>query len=145
MPQCFDRFAWFLPAVAAVACAGAVALQARAQSPAISGNAVGVGNPENGKAVFEKCAACHALDDSGTDGPSLKGVFGRKAGTRDDYRYSAAMVRSGIVWTADTIDAYVADPQGYIRGNRMSFAGITDKSERQDLIAYLVQATKPQE
>jgi len=98
---------------------------------------------ERGKAVFEKCAACHALDaGTKTDGPILQGVFGRKAGSRDDYRYSSAMARSGVVWQATTLDAYIADPQGYIKGNRMSFAGITDKAERDDLIAYLELATR---
>ena len=98
---------------------------------------------ENGKAAFEKCAACHALDvETKMDGPNLKGVFGRKAGSRDDYRYSAAMARSGVVWDAVTLDAYIADPQAYIKGNRMSFAGISDKAERDDLIAYLEQATR---
>lgn len=98
---------------------------------------------EKGKAAFEKCAACHALDaDAKTDGPSLKGVFGRKAGSRDDYRYSAAMRRSEVVWDAMTLDAYIADPQGYIKGNRMAFAGMSDRAEREDLIAYLEQATR---
>jgi cytochrome c len=101
------------------------------------------GDPATGQAVFEQCAACHALDDPKPSGPSLKGVFGRKAGSRDDYRYSVAMARSGVVWDAATLDAYVADPQGYIKGNRMSFAGVTEKSDRDALIAYLEQATRP--
>jgi cytochrome c len=101
------------------------------------------GDPSKGKVVFEQCAACHALDEAKTDGPSLKGVFGRKAGSRDDYRYSAAMARSDVVWDATTLDAYLANPQEYIKGNRMSFAGVTDKSDRDDLIAYLEQATRP--
>jgi cytochrome c len=101
------------------------------------------GDPEKGRASFEKCAACHAIGDpTKSDGPDLKGVFGRKAGARDDYRYSAAMQRSDVVWSADTLDRYLADPQGFIRGNRMSFAGITDQQEREDLIAYLEAATK---
>jgi cytochrome c len=104
-------------------------------------------SPERGSAVFEKCAACHALDDNPDSvrqlaGPSLKGVFGRKAASREDFRYSPAMTRSGVVWNAETIDAFIADPQAYIRGNRMSFAGITEKAERSDLIAYLAQAAK---
>jgi cytochrome c len=69
-------------------------------------------------------------------------VFGRKAGSLEDYRYSAAMKRSDVVWTAMTLDAYIADPQSYIKGNRMAFAGIADATERQDLIAYLEQATR---
>jgi cytochrome c len=100
-------------------------------------------DPDKGKGLFEKCAACHAVgEDAMTDGPSLKGLFGRKAGSREDYRYSAAMKRSEVVWSAETLDAYITDPQGYIRGNRMAFAGMSDKQERDDLIAYIEQATK---
>ena len=99
-------------------------------------------DPEKGKTAFQKCAACHSVDDTKSDGPRLKGVFGRKAASLDDYRYSAAMTRSEIVWDAKTLDAYIADPQGYIRGNRMTFSGISDPEERADLIAYLEQATK---
>ena len=101
---------------------------------------------DKGKAVFEQCAACHSLDGSGDfDGPTLKGVIGRKAGALDDYRYSAAMKRSGVTWDAATLDQYVADPQAFIPGNRMAFAGIADKTQREDLIAYLTIATKQSE
>jgi len=98
---------------------------------------------EKGKALFEQCAACHSLDGTGDyDGPTLKGVIGRKAGSLEDYRYSAAMKRSDVVWDAATIDKYVADPQAFIPGNRMAFAGISDKTQREDLIAFLAVATK---
>jgi cytochrome c2 len=98
---------------------------------------------EKGKALFEQCAACHSLDGTGDyDGPTLKGVIGRKAGSLEDYRYSAAMKRSEVVWDAATIDKYVADPQAFIPGNRMAFAGISDKTQREDLIAFLAVATK---
>ena len=98
---------------------------------------------EKGKAVFEQCAACHSLDGTGDyDGPTLKGVIGRKAGSLEDYRYSAAMKRSDVVWDAETLDKYVADPQAFIPGNRMAFAGITDKTQRDDLVAFLAVATK---
>ena len=99
---------------------------------------------EKGKATFVKCAACHTLraELKNVLGPTLEGVFGRRAGSREDYRYSPAMRRSTITWTADTIGAYIADPQGYIRNNRMPFEGIKDAAERADLIAYLEQATK---
>ena len=98
---------------------------------------------EKGKAVFEQCAACHSLDGSGDyDGPTLKGVIGRKAGSLEDYRYSAAMKRSDVTWDAGTLDKYVADPQAFIPGNRMAFAGISDNTQRDDLVAYLVVATK---
>ena len=98
---------------------------------------------ENGKKVFDQCAACHSLGEPGDfEGPSLKGVFGRQAGSLEDYRYSAAMKRSGVTWDAASLDTYVTDPQAFIPGNRMAFAGIADKSQRDDLIAYLAVATK---
>ena len=98
---------------------------------------------EKGKVVFEQCAACHSLDGAGDfDGPTLKGVIGRKAGSLEDYRYSAAMKRSDVVWDAMTLDQYAADPQAFIPGNRMAFAGIADKTSRDDLIAFLAVATK---
>ena len=101
-------------------------------------------DPERGKSLFEQCAACHGVgDETETDGPTLKGVIGRKAGSLEDYRYSAAMKRSDITWAPVALDAYITDPQGYIKGNRMAFAGITDPAERADLIAYLEQATRP--
>ena len=98
---------------------------------------------EKGKALFEQCAACHTLDGTTEgDGPTLQGVVGRKAASRDDYRYSAAMTRSGVTWDAAALDAYIADPEAFIPGNRMAFAGIPNKSERDDLIAYLEAATR---
>jgi cytochrome c len=100
-------------------------------------------DPDKGKAVFEQCAACHSLDGGGdTDGPTLKGVIGRKAGSLEDYRYSAAMKRSDVTWDAAALDKYVTDPQASIPGNRMAFAGIGDKAQRDDLIAYLQAATR---
>ena len=100
-------------------------------------------DPDKGKAAFEQCAACHSLGEAGDhDGPTLKSVFGRKAGSLEDYRYSTAMKRSAVTWDAMTLDQYVMDPQAFIPGNRMAFAGITDKAERDDLIAYLAIATK---
>ena len=109
----------------------------------LSTSLVRAADPEKGKAVFEQCAACHSVDGSGDyDGPTLKGVMGRKAGSLEDYRYSAAMKRADIVWDAATLDKYVTDPQALIPGNRMAFAGIADKDQRDDLIAYLAAATR---
>ena len=100
-------------------------------------------DPDKGKAVFEQCAACHSLGDPGDyDGPMLKGVMGRKAGSLEDYRYSVAMKRSDVTWDATNLDKYVTDPQAFIPGNRMAFAGISDKAQRDDLIAYLAVAAR---
>lgn len=100
-------------------------------------------DPDKGKVAFEQCAACHSLGEAGDyDGPTLKGIIGRKAGSLDDYRYSAAMKRSDVTWDAAALDKYIADPQAFIPGNRMAFAGISDKALRDDLMAYLAVATK---
>lgn len=109
---------------------------------ATSASRVRAADIEKGKAAFEQCAACHSLDGSGDyDGPSLKGIIGRKAGSLEDYRYSAAMKRSDVTWDAATLDKYVTDPQAFIPGNRMAFAGIADTTQRDDLIAFLAVAT----
>ena len=98
---------------------------------------------EKGKALFEKCAACHSLDaGKNQDAPSLFGIFGRKIASVEEYRYSAAMKRSDVVWADRTLDTFIEDPQAFIPGNRMPFDGLKDKSEREDLLAYLELATK---
>jgi cytochrome c len=101
------------------------------------------GDAAKGEARFQECAACHRLEAGVNEmGPSLHGVFSRKAGELADFRYSPAMRRSGIVWTAETLDKYLADPQGFVPANRMPYAGMANPSDRADLIAYLQKATK---
>jgi cytochrome c len=101
------------------------------------------GDAARGEARFQECAACHRLDAGANEvGPSLHGIFMRKAGELADFRYSPAMKRSGVTWTPETIDKYIADPQALIPANRMPYAGLASASDRADLIAYLVKATK---
>ena len=64
------------------------------------------------------------------------------AGALDDFRYSPALKRSGITWTPQTMDAFIADPQKAVPGNRAPFAGLPDARDRADLIAYMLQAFK---
>ena len=101
------------------------------------------GDAARGEAHFKECAACHKLA-AGTNevGPSLHGIFSRKAGEITDFRYSPAMKRSGVSWTPETLDKYLADPQAFIPANRMPYAGMSNATERADLIAYLQKATK---
>src|SRR4051794_6533006 len=91
-----------------------------------------------GEKVFEECRACHTTD-AGVNlvGPSLRGVIGRKSGALDDFRYSPAMKRADIVWTRQTLDAFIADPQGIVPANRMPFSGIPDAKSRAAVIEYL--------
>jgi cytochrome c len=90
-----------------------------------------------GKKVFEQCAACHTVDGESPVGPTLKSIVGRKAGSIAGFRYSRVMKSSSVVWDERALDAYIADPQAFMPGNLMPFAGIMDAGERASLIAYL--------
>ena len=128
---------WRLLGVAIAAVAASTPLVRALPAAALEAGA----DADKGKVVFEQCGACHSLGEPGDyDGPTLKGVIGRKAGSIEDYRYSAAMKRSEVVWDASSLDKYLADPQAFIPGNRMAFAGISDKAQRDDLIAYIAAA-----
>jgi cytochrome c len=108
---------------------------------AAAGMARADGDAARGEKKFEECAACHKIERSEDNvGPSLHGVFGRKAGTLADFRYSPALKRSGITWTAQTLDTFLADPQKVVPANRMPYAGLAEASDRADLIAYLQKA-----
>jgi cytochrome c len=101
------------------------------------------GDPARGEKRFEECATCHTVERGVNNvGPSLNGVIGRKAGEIADFRYSPAMKKSGLTWTPQTLDTFIADPQKEVPGNRMPFAGMPEAGDRADLIAYLQKATK---
>ena len=100
------------------------------------------GDAAKGEQKFQDCAACHKLEpNANAVGPTLHHVFGRKAGEISQFRYSPAMKRSGITWSAETLDAFLADPQAVVPANRMPYAGMTDAAERADLIAFLQKAS----
>ena len=102
------------------------------------------GDPKRGEKIFEECRACHSVERGVSNGvgPDLHGVFGRRAGEPADFRYSPALKRSGITWTPQTLDTFVADPQKMVPANRMPYDGLPDARDRADLIAYLQQAFK---
>jgi cytochrome c len=96
-----------------------------------------------GQAVFNRCKICHSLEaGKNMVGPSLHGLFGRKAGSVDNYTYSAATKDSGVVWDDDTLTKYLRDPKAFIPGDKMAFPGIKDDGQIADLLAYLHQATQ---
>lgn len=97
------------------------------------------GDPVRGKREFLRCAICHAAEANvHKAGPSLAAIYGRAAGTVESFTaYSEALSRAGIVWTEETLDAWLKDPGGFIPGNSMKASGIKDAGVRRDLIAYL--------
>ena len=109
----------------------------------LAGAARAGGDAARGEARFQDCAACHKLEAGANNvGPSLHGIFARKAGEIADFRYSPAMKRSGIVWTPETLEKFISDPQAMVPANRMPYAGMASADDRADLIAYLQNATK---
>jgi len=98
---------------------------------------------KRGEKLFEECRACHAVEPGASGvGPDLHGVIGRKAGAREDFRYSPALKKSGITWSPQTLNAYIADPQKVVPANRMPYAGMPEAKDRADLVDYLQQAFK---
>ncbi|MDJ0860355.1 MAG: c-type cytochrome [Dinoroseobacter sp.] len=95
----------------------------------------------NGERQFKrKCAICHTLTPDGKRraGPSLHGLFGRPAGSVEDYAYSDALIGTGIVWGDDTIDKlFDLGPDVFTPGSKMPMQRITETQDRLDLIAYL--------
>jgi cytochrome c2 len=122
--------------------AGALLCATALVATAIS-TALADGDAARGEKRFEECAACHSVErGSNGIGPSLHGVLGRKAGAIPEFRYSPALRRSGITWTPESLDSYLADPQKAVPANRMPYAGMPGAADRADLIAYLERATK---
>ena len=95
------------------------------------------GNLARGSDPFSQCAVCHSVDGSIGTGPTLKGLFGRTAGSVAGFRYSRAMRGAGITWDAESLDRYLQSPQDFVPGNVMPFSGVPDPGERARLIAYL--------
>ncbi|WDF75166.1 c-type cytochrome [Novosphingobium sp. KACC 22771] len=87
---------------------------------------------------FAICATCHGAHGEGSDaGPELRGVLGRKAASGTDFAYSAAMRRSGKVWTEAEIAAFLLNPQAAVPGTRMAYPGASTPAEAAALAAYV--------
>ncbi len=109
-----------------------------------AGAASAAGDKERGARAFGTCAACHSLEPGrNLTGPTLSGVWGRKAGTLDDFlRYSPALKKSGLVWNEQTLDRWLRNPEALVQGSFMQFDGVKDDRARADLIAFLKAASE---
>jgi cytochrome c len=94
------------------------------------------GDAARGKELYQAlCSSCHSFPYNGT-GPAHEGLFGRKAGGRGDYAYSDALKSATFVWNENTLDAWLADPERLVPGQKMG-DGVPAARDRADLIAYL--------
>jgi len=95
------------------------------------------GDDAHGQELFGRCVACHSLDaGKNLAGPSLSDIIGRKAGTIPGYRYSPAMVHSGLVWDRATLDKFLAAPAKLVPGGKRHIS-MPNAMDRADVIAYL--------
>lgn len=99
------------------------------------------GDAAAGQKIFAQCRACHSLEAGKNGlGPSLNKVIGRKAASEAGFKtYSPAMQKSGVTWTEDNLKKYLADPKGFVPGNRMVFAGLKKPDDAENVIAYIKQ------
>ena len=97
----------------------------------------------DGAKVFKKCSACHSITQGGGNkiGPALWGVLGRKSGSVSDYKYSKAMIAHGKPWSLEEMNGFLTKPKDWIKGTKMSYAGLKSAKERAAVILYMNENT----
>ena len=106
-------------------------------APAVASDA------DKGKKVYNKCKACHALKAGKKKvGPSLHGIMGKEAAKMKGFKYSKAMKKSGVTWDEATLDKFLTKPKKFMKGTKMSFAGLKKEADRANVIAYIMEAAK---
>ena len=97
----------------------------------------------DGEKVFKKCAACHSIAKDGGNkiGPALWGVLGRQTGSVSDYKYSKAMAAHGKTWSFEEMNSFLIKPRDWIKGTKMSYAGLKSKNDRVAVILYMNEKT----
>ena len=103
------------------------------------------GNLVSGKKIFKKCAACHSINKGGKNkiGPALYNVVGRKVGGVADYKYSKALASYDKEWTFEELNGFLQKPAAYLKGTKMSYAGLRKEKDRASVIKYLNQNNDP--
>lgn len=98
-------------------------------------------DPAAGQKASKRCATCHTFNDGGANrvGPNLWGIVGKEKGTVGGFDYSAAIRDKGGVWSYDDLNAFLANPKGFLKGTKMNFAGVRKVEDRANIIAYMRQ------
>lgn len=125
-------------AIGLAACGSPPEDQAASDAPAADTTAAAAALAGGKPAAFAQCAACHSVEPGKNGiGPSLAGVFGKKAGGVAGFAYSDANKNSGLTWDEATLDTYLTAPMKMVPGTKMTYAGLADAAKRKDLIEYL--------
>ena len=102
-----------------------------------------LGDVTSGEKIFKKCAACHSINKGGKNkiGPALYNVVGRAVGGVDDYKYSKALASYGKEWSFEELNGFLKKPASYLKGTKMSYAGLRKEKDRASVIKYLNQSS----
>jgi cytochrome c len=102
-----------------------------------------LGDVASGEKIFKKCAACHSINKSGKNkiGPALYNVVGRAVGGVDDYKYSKALASYDKEWSFEELNGFLKKPASYLKGTKMSYAGLRKEKDRASVIKYLNQSS----
>jgi len=99
---------------------------------------------KGGNLYATHCAECHSVKEGkNKKGPSLFAILGSPSGQRENFVYSDGMKSKPVIWSAETLSSYLANPKKAVPGGKMKFDGLESASERDDLIAYLASLSKP--
>ena len=100
-----------------------------------------LGDVASGEKIFKKCAACHSINKGGKSkiGPALYNVVGRAVGGVSDYKYSKTLASYGKNWTFEELNGFLKKPASYLKGTKMSYAGLRKEKDRASIIKYLNQ------
>ena len=100
-----------------------------------------LGDFASGEKIFKKCAACHSINKGGVNkiGPALYNVVGRKVGDVADYKYSKTLASYDKAWTFEELNGFLIKPAVYLKGTKMSYAGLRKEADRASIIKYLNQ------
>ncbi len=98
-------------------------------------------DPAAGEKASKRCATCHTFNEGGANriGPNLWGIIGQAKGAIDGFNYSDALGETGGEWSYEDMNAFLADPKGFLPGTRMNFAGVKSAEDRAAIIAYMRQ------
>ncbi len=133
------------PVVAEEPAEEAAVVEAAVETPVeepVAAAAVDPAMVAKGEKVFKKCKACHQLGDGAKNktGPVLNGIVGKAAGNIEGFKYSKALkaaAEGGLVWNEEELKAFLAKPKGYMKGTKMSFAGLRKDADLDAIVAYL--------
>jgi cytochrome c len=100
------------------------------------------GDIVSGEKIFKKCAACHSINKGGANkiGPALYNVVGRKVGSVSDYKYSKTLASYEKEWTFEELNGFLQKPSSYLKGTKMSYAGLRKEKDRASIIKYMNQS-----